>query len=63
MNRISKLYTLKNGYSIAKCECYDGYNMQYFWVIWTPSGKHYMNCGSYEEAHELASNLTKSEEE
>ena len=57
MNRISKMYRLKNGYGIVKCECYDGYNMQYFWTIWNPEGRHYMNCGSYEEAYEIAKNL------
>lgn len=54
MNCIGKRYVLKNGYSIRKAECYDGYQMRYFWTVWTPDGNHYMNCGSYNEAYELA---------
>ena len=61
MNRVGKTYVLKNGYSICKCECYDGYNMQYFWTIWRPDSSHYMNCGSYDEAYELASHLVREE--
>lgn len=57
MNRVGRLYKLKNGYGVSKCECYDGYNMQYFWAIFTPSGEHYKNCKSYEEAYLLASKL------
>ena len=55
--RVGKLYRLKNGYSISKGECYDGYNMQYFWCVWKPDGNLYLSCGSYDEAYELASHL------
>lgn len=57
LERCGKLYTLKNGYSICKAKCYDGYNMQYLWSIWRPDGQLYMSCVSYEEAYELASHL------
>ncbi len=57
VEREGKLYTLKNGYSISKAKCYDGYNIQRFWSIWSPDGSLYRSCVSYEEAYELASNL------
>ena len=57
MNAVGKAYRLKSGYSIRKMSCYDGYDIRYFWTIWSPEGNHYINCGSYEEAYELASNL------
>ena len=56
-----KTYTLKNGYSLCKGECYDGYQTRTFWQIWTPDGHLYMNCGSYKEAYEIASHLVAKE--
>lgn len=57
MERAGKTYRFRNGYSICKCKLYNGYEMDYFWVIWMPTGEHYMTCHSYEEAKELATNL------
>lgn len=54
---MNKLYRLKNGYSIRKCEYYNGYDMRYLWSIFEPGGKLYMSCVSYKEAYELASHL------
>lgn len=59
MNQIGKMYKLKNGYKICKTSWYDGCNMRYYWSVWSPNGEIYMNCGSYAEAMELASNLTE----
>jgi hypothetical protein len=52
-----KVYRLKNGFSISKGECYDGYNMQTYWGIYEPNGTLYRSCHSYNEAYELASHL------
>lgn len=57
MNRVGKMYRLANGYGVCKCECYNGYQMQYYWTIWKPNGEHYMTCGSRDEAFEIASHL------
>lgn len=40
----------ENGYSISKGE--GGH-----WLIWCPTGELYMECVSYSEAYEIASNL------
>ena len=58
-----KEYRLKNGYKLLKAECYDGYNTQTYWQIYKPNGEHYMNCGSYREAYELASHLVTREDD
>ena len=56
MERVGKTYTLKNGYKIAKCRCYDGFEMQYFFTVFTPDESDYRgNIGSWERAYELAS--------
>jgi len=52
-----KRYTLKNGYTIAKDECYNGHTMQGYWGIYEPSGRLYMSCATYNEAYEIASHL------
>jgi hypothetical protein len=31
--------------------------MDYFWVVWMPTGEHYMTCRNYDEAKELAISL------
>lgn len=59
---MGKSYELKNGYSIKKGNFYDGYNMNARWCIYEPSGNLYMSCGSYKEAHEIASNLVNYED-
>lgn len=58
----SKMYRLKNGYGIQKRECYDGFQTRYRWTIWSPNGSVYMNCGSYDEAYEIASHLVSKED-
>lgn len=55
---MKKEYTLKNGYRLKKAECYDGYSTRTYWQIYKPNNEHYMNCGSYTEAYELACHLT-----
>ncbi len=62
LNRIGKLYTLKNDYKIAKCECYNGFEMQYSFTIFNPNGTVYMSCKSWNEAYELASHLKPQNE-
>lgn len=58
MERVSKTYILRNGYRIAKCKLYDGYEMQYFWSIFNPDNTiHSGNYQSYEKAYEIAKNL------
>lgn len=57
VERVGKLYQLRNGYKISKTKCYDGYNMRYLWSIWSPDGSLYMSCVSYDEAYEIASHL------
>lgn len=58
MNLIGKTYTLRNGNKISKAECYDGYDMRYFWVVMNKGGKVVAsNLGSYEKAYKIASDL------
>lgn len=59
VSRGAREYKLRNGYSIAKTECYDGYTMQYQWSVFAPGGQLYMSCGSYQEAYKLASHLVE----
>ena len=53
----SKTYRFGNGYSTAKVGFYDGYNMNYYWAIFSPNGEVYMKCGSYEEARDIIKTL------
>jgi len=56
MERVGKTYTLKNGYKIARCRCYDGFKMQYFFTVFTPDESNYRGCiDSWDRAYELAS--------
>lgn len=57
MAGFNKVYRLRNGYSLSKSECYDGYKMVSYWCIYKPDGNLYMSCGSYKEAYEIASHL------
>lgn len=61
MAGFNKVYRLRNGYSLSKGECYDGYKTVTHWCIYSPDGNLYMSCGSYKEAYELASHLTANE--
>lgn len=56
-------YTLvrKTGCTIKRMECYDGYNMQYYYIIFAPTGEEYMRCGSYKEALEMATHYSNKE--
>ena len=58
---MNKAYELNNGYSVSKCDFYDGYNMNVRWCIYSPDGTLYMSCASYKEAYETASNLVSEQ--
>ena len=61
MERVSKIYTLKNGYRIYKMSYYTGVETVYYWVVDDSNGARYKNCGSYDEAYEIASHLVVEE--
>lgn len=54
MNTVGKIYRFKNGRSVAKCECYDGYTMQYFWMVFNCDGSPMKKAKSFTDAAEIA---------
>lgn len=53
MEDVIRTYRFKNGCIVKHCRCYDGYQYQYYWKLWTKDGK-MRHVKNYEEAVKIA---------
>lgn len=55
IDRVSKIYTLRNGNKVYRVSYYTGVETVYYWVAEKANGeKISTTCGTYEKAYELA---------